>query len=303
MLSRRRMLGLLATGPSAGLALAAPQAEFSTGIKIVSLLVTVRDKSGKFVNDLAQGDFAVEDDGRPQSISYFSQQDDLPLTLGLLVDISGSQTEVLGDELAASDVFFNQVLREGVDQAFLVSFATRAWLMQNLTVSRAKLQEGLRIVGNGLRDQRGYGGTVLYDAVADASDLMMKKLQGRKALVLLTDGEDTASRGSLELAIASCQRSDTLAYSIGIGTGLGRGAAVLEALSKKTGGRYFAVSKKQTVDVIYKTIEEELRSQYNIGYLPPPTEPGKNRTGFHKVRVTVKRGGTIVTARDGYYAS
>jgi len=297
------MLALLAASPAVGPALAGPQAEFSTGIKIVSLLVTVRDKSGKFVNDLAQGDFIVEEDGRPQTISYFSQQDDLPLTLGLLVDISGSQTEVLGDELAASDVFFNQVLREGVDQAFLVSFATRAWLMQNVTVSRAKLQEGLRIVGTGLRDQRGYGGTVLYDAVTDASDLIMKKLQGRKALVLLTDGEDTASRGSLELAIASCQRTDTLAYCIGIGTGLGRGAAVLETLSKKTGGRYFAVGKKQSVDVIYKTIEEELRSQYNIGYLPPPSAPEKKRTGFHKVRVVVKRTGVTVSTRDGYYAS
>jgi Ca-activated chloride channel family protein len=303
MLSRRRMLALLAASPAVGPALATPQAEFSTGIKIVSLLVTVRDKSGKFVNDLAQDDFVVEEDGRPQTISYYSRQDDLPLTLGLMVDISGSQTEVLGDELAASDVFFNQVLREGVDQAFLVSFATRAWLMQNVTVSRAKLEEGLRIVGNGLRDQRGYGGTVLYDAVTDAADGIMKKLQGRKALVLLTDGEDTASRGSLELAIASCQRTDTLAYCVGIGTGLGRGAGVLETLSKKTGGRYFAVSKKQTVDVIYKTIEEELRSQYNIGYLPPPSAPGKNRTGFHKVRVAVKRSGVTVSTRDGYYAS
>jgi VWFA-related protein len=299
MLSRRRMLALLAASP----AVATPQAEFSTGIKIVSLLVTVRDKSGKFVNDLAQDDFIVEEDGRPQTISYFSRQDDLPLTLGLLVDISGSQSEVLGDELAASDVFFNQVLREGVDQAFLVSFATRAWLMQNVTFSRAKLQEGLGIVSKGLRDQRGYGGTVLYDAVTDASDLIMKKIQGRKALVLLTDGDDTASVGSLELAIASCQRTDTLAYCVGIGTGLGRGASVLETLSKRTGGRYFAVNKKQTVDVIYKTIEDELRSQYNIGYLPPPSASGKNRAGFHKVRVAVKRSGTIVSTRDGYYAS
>jgi Ca-activated chloride channel homolog len=307
MISRRRMLTLLAASPGLSTALrpalAAPQADFSTGIKIVSLLVTVRDKSGKFVNELEQDDFIVEEDGRPQTISYFSRQDDLPLTLGLLVDISGSQTEVLGDELAASDVFFKQVLREGVDQAFLVGFATRAWLMQNVTISRAKLQTGLGILGNGLRDQRGYGGTVLYDAVADSSDTIMKRLQGRKALVLLTDGEDTASRGSLELAIASCQRTDTLAYSIGIGTGLGRGAAVLETLSKRTGGRYFAVTKKQSVDIIYKTIEEELRSQYNIGYLPPPSAVAKNRTGFHKVRVTVKRSGTTVRTRDGYYAS
>jgi Ca-activated chloride channel family protein len=303
MLSRRRMLALLAASPAVGPVLAAPQAEFSTGIKIVSLLVTVRDKSGKFVNELEQDDFVVEDDGRPQTISYFSRQDDLPLTLGLLVDISASQAAVLGDELTASDVFFKQVLREGVDQAFLAGFATRAWLMQNVTVSRAKLQEGLGVLGKGLRDQRGYGGTVLYDAITDASDQIMTRLQGRKALVLLTDGEDTTSHGSLDQAVASCQRSDTVVYSIGIGTGLAGGASILETLSKRTGGGYFPVTRKQTVDLIYKNIEEELRSQYNIGYLPPPSAPGKNRAGFHKVRVTVKRGGTTVRARDGYFAA
>jgi VWFA-related protein len=298
MISRRRMLAFFASSS----ALAAPQAEFSTGVKIVSLLVTVRDKSGKFVNELEQDDFAVEEDGQRQSISYFSRQDDLPLTLGLLVDISGSQMTVLGEEIAASDVFFKQVLREGVDQAFLVGFATRSWLLQNVTVSRAKLQQSLGILGNGLRNPQASGGTVLYDAVGDATDAIMKRQQGRKALVLLTDGDDTASRGSLEGAIASCQRTDTLAYCIGIGGGLGRGASVLDTLSKRTGGRYFEVSKKQTVDMIYQTIQEELRSQYNLGYQPPPAA-GKNRTGFHKVRVTVKRSGTTVRTRDGYYAA
>jgi VWFA-related protein len=302
MISRRQMLALLSASPGLGPAVAAPQADFSTGVRIVSVLVTVRDKSGKFLNELDQSDFEVEDDGHPQTISYFSREDDLPLTLGLLVDISSSQAEVLPEELAASDVFFNQVLREGVDQAFLASFATRAWLMQNVTPSRPKLRTALGILGNGLRDPRASGGTVLYDAIADASEVIMKRYQGRKALVLLTDGDDTASRGSLELAIASCQRSDTLAYSVGIGTGLGRGSSVLKELSQKTGGRYFEVTKKQPVDVIYKNIEEELRSQYNIGYLPPPGSP-KNRTGFHKIRVTVKRKGTMASTRDGYYAS
>ena len=302
MISRRRMVALLAGSPALGPALAAPQAEFSTGVKIVSLLVTVRDRSGKFINELDQADFVVEEDGRPQTISYFSREDDLPLTLGLLVDISGSQRMVLGEELAASDVFFKQVLREGVDQAFLISFATRAWLMRNVTQSRARLQTGLEILGNGLRDPSLAGGTILYDAVVDASELIMTKLQGRKALVLLTDGEDTASQRSLESAIASCQRSDTLAYCVGIGTGLDRGGSVLDTLSKKTGGRFFEVTRKLPVDVIYSNIEQELRSQYNIGYLPPPT-PGKNRTGFHKVHVTVKRSGATVRTRDGYYAS
>ena len=305
MISRRQMLALLGVGPAFIPTLrAAPQAEFSTGVNIVSLLVTVRDKSGKFVNDLEQDDFTVEDEGRPQAISYFSRQDDLPLTLGLLVDISGSQAMVLDEELAASAVFFKQVLREGVDQAFLKSFAARAWLMQNVTPSRAKLEEALGILGSGLKDRRLAAGTVLYDAVTDATGVIMKKLQGRKALVLLTDGEDTASRGSIEQAVASCQRYDTVAYSVGLGSGLSSGRAFLEEISKKTGGRFFAVTKKEPVDAIYSSIEQELRNQYNIGYLPPPLAPGKkNASGYHKVRVTVKRGGTTALTREGYFAA
>jgi Ca-activated chloride channel family protein len=306
MVSRRRMLALLSASPGLSPALrpalAAPQAEFSTGIKIVSLLVTVRDKSGKFVNELERDDFVVEEDGRPQTISYFSRQYDLPLTLGLLVDTSGSQQDVLGEELTASAAFFEQVLREDVDQAFLERFDERAWLIQNVTVSRAKLAEALGFLENRVRGNPGRG-TVLYDAIADSSDLIMKRLQGRKALVLLTDGDDTASRSSLDMAIASCQRADTVAYSVGIGTGLARGGPVLETLARRTGGGYFEVSRKQTVDAIYKTIEEELRSQYNIGYAPPPSAPGKKRAGFHKVRVTVKRNGATAHTRDGYYTS
>jgi VWFA-related protein len=302
MLSRRRMLGLLAASPVLRSVAGAPQAEFSTGTNVVSLLVTVRDKSGKFVNELEQDDFIVEEDGHPQTITYFSRQYDLPLTLGLLVDSSGSQQEVLGDELMASAAFFQQMLREDVDQAFLERFDERAWLVQNVTVSRAKLEAALGFLANRVRQSPGRG-TVLYDAIADSADLIMKRLQGRKALVLLTDGDDTASRSSLDMAVASCQRADTVAYSIGIGTGLARGASVLETLARRTGGGYFEVSRKRTVDIIYKTIEEELRSQYNIGYLPPPADPAKNRGGFHKVRVTLKRSGATARTRDGYYAT
>jgi VWFA-related protein len=302
MISRRRILALLAASPSLGPALAAPQAEFSSSVNVVSLLVTMRDKSGKFVNELDQDDFTVEEDGQPQTIRYFSRQYDLPLTLGLLVDFSLSQVQVLAEELTASAKFFQQVLRERVDQAFLVAFATQAWLMQDLTGSRAELETCLGKMGKGLPSGAA-GGTVLYDAIAGASDQVMRKLQGRKALVLLTDGEDMGSNHTLDKAIASCQRSDTVAYSIGIGSGLVGGSSILQALSRRTGGGYFAVNKKQTVDVIYQTIEEELRSQYNIGYAPPPRPPGKNRTGFHRVRVTVKRSGATVRTRDGYYSS
>ena len=297
--SRRHILAMMA----AGRALAVPQAQFSSNVSVVSLLVTVRDKNGKFVNDLKQEDFAVSEEGRPQTISYFSRQYDLPLTIGLLVDTSGSQVDVLGDEIAASKTFFRQVLREGMDQAFLSSFDAHAWLLRNLTGSPAKLEEALEILDAGLKTRRFVNGTVLYDDITDSAELILAKQTGRKALVLLTDGEDTASRGSLERAVEACQRADTVVYSIGIGTGLARGGQALDSISQKTGGRFFTVSKKQTVETIYQTIEEELRSQYNIGYLPPaPGGGGKSRDGYHTVRVAVTKPGVTVRTRDGYYS-
>jgi VWFA-related protein len=304
MVSRRRMLALLAASPALRTVLAAPQANFSTGVNVVSLLVTVRDKSGKFVNDLEQGDFVVEQDGQPQTISYFSRQYDLPLTLGLLVDFSLSQLSVIPEELEASARFFRQVLREGVDQAFLVAFAARPWLMQDVTSSRAELEASLATMRNGLSDPRSASGTVLFDAVAGASDQMMRRIEGRKALVLLTDGDDNRSTHTLDTAIASCQRSDTVVYSISLGEGLGltAGLPILETLARRTGGGCFEVSRKQRVQAVYQIIDEELRSQYNIGYIPPPAVPGKSNSGFHKVGVTVKRSGITTHTRDGYYS-
>lgn len=299
MLSRRHFLALAAAP-----AIAAPQAEFSSAVSVVSLLVTVRDKSGQFVNELTQEDFAVAEDGHPQTITYFSHQYDLPLTLGLLVDTSGSQLDVLGEELNASSKFFQQILREGMDQAFLTSFDGRDYLLQNVTEVRAKLTNALGILYNGLQTRRPINGTILYDTIVDTSELIMKKYQGRKALVLLTDGEDTASRTSIERAIEACQRADTVVYSIGLGTGLARGGSFLDTISQKTGGRFFEVSRKLTVEKIYQTIEEELRSQYNLGYAPPPRSAAsaKNR-GYRKVRVTVNRPGLTARTREGYYAS
>jgi VWFA-related protein len=300
-LSRRRLIFALAAVPAGSQILASPQAEFSSGIKVVSLLVTVRDKSGKFVNQLSQQDFTVFEDGRPQTITYFSRQYDLPLTVGLLVDTSGSQVDVLGDELKASVTFFDQILREDMDQAFLMSFDIRDYLLQSVTSRRSPLEGSLRILYDGLKSRREIDGTVLYDVIFDAAENFMKKYQGRKALVLLTDGEDTASHSSFDHAVEACQRADTVVYAIGLGAGLARGGAVLQSLSEKTGGHFFAVTGKHSAEEIYQTIEEELRSQYNLGYVPP-SNAGKNRSGFHKIRVTVDRPGMSVRTREGYYS-
>lgn len=314
---------------------------FSAGVKVVNVLATVRDKKGEIIQNLNKDDFTLEEDGRPQTISYFSRETDLPLTLGLLIDTSMSQRRVLGQERTASYRFLDQVLREEKDKAFVIHFDREVELLEDLTSSRRKLESALNSLetpqlrprgggggGGGYpRGGRHGGGTVLYDAVLLASDELMKKQHGRKAVIVLSDGVDTGSKVSITSAIESAQRADTLVYAIlfadeeGYGSrgggfggrGMGRrggypggrypqsrpdGKKILQQISKETGGGFFEVSKKQTVEQIYSRIEEELRNQYSLGYTPDKADPG-----YHKITLAVKQKGLIVQARDGYYAS
>jgi len=245
-----RWLLILALAACA-LVLAAQQpSTYSVEVKVVNVLASVRDKHGKIINNLSQDDFALDEDGRPQTIKYFSRETDLPLTLGLLVDTSLSQRRVLDKERSASGTFVDQVLREDKDKAFLIHFDREVELLQNLTSSRQKLRDGLGELQMPSRDQdrssggggggypgggSGYpgggggypggggsgrgghhhgAGTLLYDSVYLASDELMQKQHGRKAIVLLTDGVDIGSKMSLDRAIESAQRADTVVYSI-----------------------------------------------------------------------------------------
>jgi VWFA-related protein len=342
MLSRRDFLYL------AGVSLARAQDTFSTSVNVVNVLATVRDQKGKIVHDLSQDEFTIQDDGRPQNIRYFSQQSDLPLTLGLLLDTSFSQARVLDRERNASYEFFEHILREDKDKAFLIHFDREVELLQDLTSSRKELEAALRDAerpqlnrrtpgtspspgGGGGRGQgRGGfgGGTVMYDAIFLAADEILKKQQGRKTIVLLSDGVDRNSKTSIGGAIESAQRADMLVYSIRFaddsnrnpvgfgGPGIGRGGRrggrfpqpqtqrrepvdgkkILERISQETGGGYFEVSNKMPLDKIYDQVEEELRNQYNLGYTPD-----KPNSGYHKISVSVKRKNVAVRARDGYY--
>ncbi len=210
----------------------APQSEnkaptFSANVKVVNLLATVRDKHGAVVSNLGKDDFKLEEDGRPQTIKYFTRDTDLPLTLGLLVDTSLSQRRVLDQERTASYKFLQDVLRENKDHAFVIHFDRDTELLQDLTSSRDKLETALDELktpdpeyqrtsspdpSQGGRQRR--AGTVLYDAVFLSSDELMKKQQGRKAVVILSDGVDMGSKVSLDRAIETAQRSDTLVYSV-----------------------------------------------------------------------------------------
>ena len=241
-ISRRGLLAAFALSPAARL-LRGQQANttFSADVKVVNLLATVRDKQGQIVRDLTKEDFLLDEDGRPQTISYFSRETNLPLTLGLLVDTSGSERRMIPEERRASLRFIEQVLRPDKDMAFVIHFDFEVELLEDLTNSREKLEKALDQLdssqpqlqrqqqgggypgggypGGGQGGQRGGrgrggGGTDLYDAVYLAGDELMRKQKGRKALILLSDGVDTGSKETLGSAVESAQRADTLVYSI-----------------------------------------------------------------------------------------
>jgi VWFA-related protein len=316
----------------------------SVDVKVVTLLATVRDKHGQIVRDLTKDDFTLEDDSHPQTIRYFAKENNLPLKLGLMVDTSLSQRRVLEQERSASHSFLDQMLRDDKDTAFVIHFDHEVELLQDFTSSRDKLYSALGQLqtpqfsqnnGGDPQDPHGGrgghgGGTLLYDAVYLASNELMKKQQGRKALIVLSYGVDHGSKESLETAIESAQRADTLVYSIlfkdeqehsggggfgmpGMGGGgMGRhggggrpypqeerpdGKKILERISRETGARLFEVSKKQPIEQIYSTIEDELRNQYSIGYTPGHDVA----LGYHKLQLSTKQKELSVQARDGYY--
>jgi len=359
------LIALPAVGPSIWAQDAATT--IAVDVKVVTLPVTVRDKHDKIVRDLTKDDFTLQEDGRPQTIKYFSQESNLPLTLGLLVDTSRSQNNVLEAERNASRSFLEQMLAQEKDKAFLIHFDREVELLQDLTSSRDKLEAALDLLKSPSDRERSNdpndpsnspsgqdsgshhgGGTQLYDAVYLASNELMKKQQGRKALVILSDGVDRGSKTYLEGAIESAQRADTVVYSIyfaearhdegqrqnrGIGRGGGGwpgggggwpgggggypggggrgggqrpsesshadGKKILQRISKETGGRFFEVSKKESVGDIYTSIAEELRTQYNMGYIP---DKDSSASGFHHIQLAVKRKDLTVQTRDGYYA-
>jgi len=324
---------------------------FSSDVNVVNIFAIVRDKQLKIVTTLAKDDFILNEDGRPQTIRYFSQESDLPLTLGLLIDTSLSQRNVLDREKDASYSFLDQILRPDKDKTFVIHFDHETELLQDLTSSHRDLQKALEAVklpadarskmrqpgqgggrypnGNGRNARQ--AGTTLYDAIFLAADELMKKQKGRKALILLTDGVDEGSKESLFEAIRAAQRSDTLVYSIyftdsegygqqrsgislgGMGRmgGMGRGRGghgggqerpdgkkILEQISRETGGGFFQVTRKDTIDDIYRKIQEEMRNQYSIGYV---SDQGQTGSGFRHITLTAKKSGVIVQAPAGYY--
>jgi len=305
MHSRRQFLLSTASLLSARSLALGQEPTFSAEVKVVNVLATVRTKKNEIVRDLGKDDFLLYENGRPQTIRYFSQESDLPLTIGLMIDTSMSQQRVIESERSASFRFLDQVLRETKDKLFVMQFDMAVQLRQPLTSSHKQLEEVLSDVDTPtrreLRLQSG-GGTLLFDAIVQASNAVLKNQRDRKAMVVLSDGGDNGSAASLTDAIEAAQRADTLIYSIYFtdsSFGGSDGKRVLMRLSKETGASYFEVSKKQGIEPIYKAIEEELRSQYSLGFV---SDQPNEISEFRALKLSTKRKDLVVQFREHYWA-
>lgn len=280
-------------------------------VDVVNVLCSVRDRRGGLVGNLTKDDFVVLEDGRPQEIRYFTKETDLPLTIGLLVDVSKSQENLIEIERHAAGRFFSEVLRKK-DLAFLISFGVDAELLQDLTGSVDLLRRGL----DELRLNAAVGGlhpgpvptgnrrgTILYDAVYLASVERLRREVGRKAMVIISDGVDVGSRISRDQAIEAAQKADAIIYSIYYADPqyqfFGDGYGTLKRMAEETGGRVFRVSRKNPLELVFSEIQEEMRSQYSIGYTP--ANPEKDGS-FRRLDIQTKQKGLKVQARKGYYA-
>jgi VWFA-related protein len=296
--SRRSVLR--ATLPLLLSKLRAQEPTFSSAVRVVNLLANVRTRKGAIVSDLSKDDFQVFEDSRPQVIKYFARQSDLPLMLGLMVDTSMSQDKVLDQERAACFRFLDSVLRPNKDKVFIQQFDSRIIVRQELTSSWKDLNESLNQVDTPSRKQltNGIGtGTRLYDAMIESANAM-KTQQGRKAVIVMTDGDDNDSEATLSASIEAAVKADLLIYSILFG---GRaGQRVLEQMSRETGGGYFEVSKKASIDDIFDTIQNELRNQYSIGYV---SDKVPDIGEFRKIQLKTTDKTLSVQTRERYWAT
>jgi VWFA-related protein len=276
-----------------------PETKFTTGITDVNVLFTVTDKKGRFVTDLTVNDFEVKESKKPQFIQQFTAESDLPLRLALLIDTSNSIRSEFRFEQQAAIRFMNDVMRPKQDRMMLLSFDSSPQLQSDLTSDMTKLEQGVNAMRPG-------GGTALYDGIyfAAKEKLMLDQPREkfRRAMIIISDGEDTQSRYTRDQALEATQVADTVIYAIS--TNITRaesdGDKVLKYLTEETGGQAFFPFKVEDLDQSFENIANELRHQYNIYYHP---EPLKADGLYHPIEVKVKtRKDLVVRARKGYYA-
>ncbi len=311
------MAGLLARTDSAAQQepLASEQTlRVTTGL--VNLYAVVRDKN-RPVAGLTKDDFEVREDDVPQTIEFFSTETDTPLTLGILIDTSPSQENVLGVEQREAKLFLDQVLDHQKDLAFVMHFDVEVELVQDLSNNKKLLARaidsteihggGPAAVVQGPFPATGSRGTNLHDAIYLSARELLRNEVGRKVIVVLSDGEDTGSSKSLREALEAAQRSDVIIYSIAVidrnfyfarSAGYS-GDAILKKYAEQTGGRYIEVTRIENAAQAFREIAEELRTQYSLAYKPSNS---KRDGTFRKIQVKVRNRNYKVFTRRGYYA-
>jgi VWFA-related protein len=271
-------------------------------VEVVNVLCTVYDKRGALVQDLDRKDFEVLENGRKQELRYFARDTDLPLTVALLVDVSGSVRGWIDTEKEAAGRFFGEVIRP-TDRAMLLGFSSTIVLWQDLTPSLERLNTALSklraVPFRGIPlDGSPMPGTLLYDSVSLTARDKLAAVEGRKVVVIISDGLDNGSVNHSEEAVAAVQGSNAIVYGICYETGFS-GCGFLKGLAEPTGGRMFQAGRKRPLSEIFRIIEQELRSQYALGYIPL----NRARDGsFRRLEVRVRPKGLRVQARKGYFA-
>ena len=298
-------------------------ASFKLNVNLVDVFFTVKDKNGNLVPHLTKDDCTVTEDKAPQKLKSFVAETSQPLTLGILLDTSGSQYRVLPLEKEVGGQFLERVLRQK-DEAFLLSFDVNVDLLQDYTNSARLLARAMNTAeintagGNGAAGTPGAGGgtvptigkpkgTLLYDAVYLAASQVMNQETGRKAMILLTDGEDEGSVHKIGEAIAAAQKSNVLVYTIliadrGFYGGFGySGFSAMKKMTEETGGRLIDVGNNgKKLEAAFEQIEDELRTQYVASYTPSNT---RLDGGFRRLGVECRGDGMKVQVRKGYFAT
>ena len=299
-----------------------PVATIKLHVSLVDLFFTVKDKAGNLVPHLTRDDCMVSEDRLPQTLTSFAAETRQPLTLGILLDTSGSQARVLPLEQEAGSQFLERVLKPK-DEAFLLSFDVDVSLLQDATGDQRLLARAMRMAqintagGNRAAGTPGAGGgtvpsigkpkgTVLYDAVYLAASQMLSQESGRKAIILLTDGQDEGSRTKINEAIAAAQKSNIIVYAILIAdrafysdSGY-KGYSAMKKLTEETGGRLIDVgNNEKKLDTAFRQIEDELRTQYVASYT---STNSKMDGSFRKLSVECRGDGMKVQVRKGYFA-
>jgi VWFA-related protein len=279
------------------------QADEPTRIQVdvtrVNMLFTVTDKKGRFVTDLTKDDFEVLEAKRPQAIMEFAAESDLPLRLGILIDTSNSIRTRFKFEQEAAVEFINNVVRTTQDRAMVVSFDTKAELVADLMTDTDRLSKAIRNLRPG-------GGTAFYDAIyfscRDKLSQDQPKHKFRRAIIMVTDGDDNQSTYTRDQALEAAQKADVVLYTISTNDSKieSDGDKVLKYFAAETGGRAFFPFRVEDLEQSFENIANELRHQYDISYRP---EPLKTDGLFHNVEVRVKgRKDLVVHVRKGYYA-